>query len=529
MRRVLLYTLVALIGISLANPGRAALAFPAQSGAAPSSIGEAKAQPDGTSVVLEGKCVTWSPRDTNGLRSTDFYYIEDLDRTSAIRVKNPPSTTDNLRVNDTVSVSGTKMTDADTGEHYIEASSAPTGTPGIGIAAYGMTTKSVQTDPLTVGMLAKVSGKVKQVASDGSWFIISDGFLINRVEEGTKVSVSGAQLPGNIAQIGLWITVVGVISKENTENGVRDVILLFNYDRITLGSETGITFLTASELHYGKSDTVATANRATIDHLNALPGTPYPSEMGGVVQNPAGIVLIGDLTEDGTVGDWNAYATDCGVNGECRIRYPAYDGLGNHDGDSAGIVAQNIRARNLLRRGLAQISDNGLHYSWDWGNVHFVNCNMVPVDIDSGDPIYALQFLKDDLAECVGSSGRPVVVFQHVDPGNSGWTSAEWTNYYNAIKDYNVIAIVHGHTHVSGHYTWNGIDVFQDGTTQYDPYPGRALVFRITQDELAAAITSYDRTQGTWGWRQFWTKPITGMLSPAVRSENRGKKLEVRS
>jgi cytolysin (calcineurin-like family phosphatase) len=135
--------------------------------------------------------------------------------------------------------------------------------------------------------------------------------------------------------------------------------------------------------------------------------------------------------------------------------------------------------------------------------------------MNGSDPIHALQFLKNDLAYCVGNSGRPVVIFHHVQPDNPSWSSKVWSDYYNIIKNYNVVAIIHGHTHSSGHYTWSGIDVFQDGATQYDPYPGRFMVFRITGNQLSEAVMSYDRTHQTWNWIQYWTKSINTSSSSA--------------
>ena len=171
-------------------------------------------------------------------------------------------------------------------------------------------------------------------------------------------------------------------------------------------------------------------------------------------------------------------------------------------------MAPLIRARTLLRRDLTAVSSNGQHYSWDWGGVHFVHCNMYPTDVVAasqlnGDPTYSLQFLKDDLPAHVGASGRPVVIFQHYgfDSFSAGWwTDDERAAYYNVIKDYNVIAIVHGHTHAAGYYTWSGLNVWEDGAGQRDPDPGEFFVFRVRPTQLAVAERTYNTTSHQWVW-----------------------------
>jgi len=63
-------------------------------------------------------------------------------------------------------------------------------------------------------------------------------------------------------------------------------------------------------------------------------------------------------------------------------------------------------------------------------------------------------------------------------------------NYYDAIKNYNVVAIFSGHNHGFTHQVWNGIDTFNAGLTKYPQF----LVVRITDDELAIS----ERLYGSW-------------------------------
>ena len=46
-------------------------------------------------------------------------------------------------------------------------------------------------------------------------------------------------------------------------------------------------------------------------------------------------------------------------------------------------VQSKIEERNVLRKKAGRIgtvSENGLHYSWDWDQVHFVQANLYPAD-----------------------------------------------------------------------------------------------------------------------------------------------------
>jgi len=183
-----------------------------------------------------------------------------------------------------------------------------------------------------------------------------------------------------------------------------------------------VTFFVCSDTHYGMTYTIQNANRTAIDNMNWLPGTEYPAAVGGgIVHSPRGVVVCGDLT-DGKSEQWSQFMEDYGVNGEGRLAYPVYEGLGNHDGPVGGPVREGIKKRNSQRRGLTNISNNGLHYSWDWDDVHLVQLNIYAGDIrdkqvgrdfrsriDMGkenEPEFSLSFLIEDLAENVGDSGR---------------------------------------------------------------------------------------------------------------------------
>ena len=266
-----------------------------------------------------------------------------------------------------------------------------------------------------------------------------------------------------------------------------------------------ITFFIGSDLHYGYTQHTPTCDeisRATLDRMNLLPGQSYPAVAGGgLVDAARGVLLVGDLTDLGSSSQWSAFTNDWGLKGERRLSFPVYEGYGNHDALGT-IVPNGIKARNTSRTGVSNISTNGYHYSWDWDFLHVVCLNVFPGNEPGqnplgGDPRNSLQFLVADLAQRVGNSGRPVVLYQHFGFDSEGlnwWTAQQRTKFSAAISNYNVIAIFAGHNHTVNFVKWNGFDTFNDGTIGH--FTGNFLVAHVTRTNLVVV----ERTAAsTWG------------------------------
>lgn len=287
-----------------------------------------------------------------------------------------------------------------------------------------------------------------------------------------------------------------------------------------------VTFFVCSDTHYRATAEENKAQTAGVELINTLPGTAYPGALGGgTVDAPRGVLVLGDLINDGAVEganhtQWGLWKQDFGVNGEGRVKFPVYEGFGNHDLHPSRFIQKEIIARNQKRPGLTAISANGLHYSWDWEGVHFVQLNLHPGQEWSPrrhygpvhDPEYSFAFLVEDLKQNAGNSGRPVVLMHHYDvrDDNDWWLHEEIAAYYNAIKNYNVVLILHGHTG-TGIYKWNGFDVVNTGNLP----GGGVFVCRITPDNrLIVAQRTPDRQ-----W--MWTMEKKISLSSARRSTAR--------
>lgn len=287
-----------------------------------------------------------------------------------------------------------------------------------------------------------------------------------------------------------------------------------------------ITFFLGSDLHYGdKNSTTNCADscRAMIDLMNALPGQSYPAAAGGgTVDTPRGVLLIGDLTSTGAAVDWSSFTNDWGLTGERRLNFPVYECFGNHDCNRIP-VPSGIKARNPFRTGLSNISSNGCHYSWDWDFLHLVCLNVFPGQIPDSygfDPQASLAFLVDDLAQNVGDSHRPVVIYHHfgLDSFSApAWSDQQRSDYSQAISNYNVIAIFAGHNHFVDYIPWCGFNTFNDGTLG-KPLWGLTyvnfLVAHVTKTNLTVAEC---RAGGVWG--AVFNRPIITSDEPCIVSD----------
>ena len=273
---------------------------------------------------------------------------------------------------------------------------------------------------------------------------------------------------------------------------------------------TDLTFFLTSDVHYGNNTATNDTNRnRMVGYMNNLPGTDYPTAFGGKVAAPRGVVIAGDLIERVDTVYWNQYTADYGINGEKRLKYPVFDAFGNHEftvtstiKDTLFMVRRMI-ARNLPRRSyFSSMDSSGFHYSWDWDGVHFVNLNIYAGSTELGyngyRPLKALEFLTQDLAANVGTSGRPVILVQHYTMDANGNANNDLTNtikslVWTVVQNYNIVAILHGHSHSKKVYKWNNIDVIDNGAA----IVGDMVVLKITEGHFTAISRSAAATATT--------------------------------
>ena len=308
-----------------------------------------------------------------------------------------------------------------------------------------------------------------------------------------------------------------------------------------------VTFISTSDPHYKafESKDWNTYDRETIEEINRIAGQPWPDKLGpDKIETPRGVLCLGDCIDDGdkmiqgkdyTTEQYKAFLADFGLDGtDGVLKFRAYETWGNHDGPPAGknknsrfSFQAELKKRNALRKEkgwLTGLSASGLHYSWDFDDVHFVMLGIYPADSQNPkvryspvwhDPQGALTFLKQDLARHVGAGGRPVVLMSHAGFDSDWWNAEDWKAVYEAAKAYNVVLYLYGHTG-TGLKDWapegeaKKWTCINDGNTT-----AGFFVIQIAGDRLRAAyrckenvkITkNADRTftrtwGGQWGWR----------------------------
>jgi len=307
-----------------------------------------------------------------------------------------------------------------------------------------------------------------------------------------------------------------------------------------------VTFISTSDSHYREAERKVQneRNHLTILEINDVAKLAWPEKLGGgPIQPPRGVVALGDCIDDGdrvmngkhvTPEQYQAFVADFGLDGtDGVLKFPVFESWGNHDGppegkDKHGFSFQaRMKKRNEIRKAkgmISNLSENRLHYSWDWDDVHFVQLGIYPADKQREgvryspvwhDPQGALSFLKKDLADKVGQSGRPVVLMSHCGVDTDWWVAADWKDFYDAAKAYNVVLYLYGHSG-TGLREWapegeaKKWQIINDGNTTTGFF-----VIQIVGDHIRAGyrckegvkITRRpDRTEayewsGKWGWR----------------------------
>jgi predicted phosphodiesterase len=316
-------------------------------------------------------------------------------------------------------------------------------------------------------------------------------------------------------------------------------------------------FFVIGDTHYfaslaapGQLDPVSAVTTAgLVERLNELPGTEIPDAAGGGrVLEPRGLIHAGDLIDTGDKAgasyravqqtEWAAFARDFSPTGDGTLRFPVYEVWGNHDAPKGrGLVLEAIARRTPQRPAVKNIATHGLHYSWDWAGVHFVNLGLIVGSTRAASrprryaALDSLRFLLADLAENVGDSGRPVVVTHHVDvvryilpaandaaESQREWDSADVRAYYEALAPFNIAAIFYGHTHTRTIFRWagglpnptEGIPVFNVDNASHYKFEANAFYYvEVGASELLVREYATSDRWRTAAWTpQAWRVPL---------------------
>jgi hypothetical protein len=246
-----------------------------------------------------------------------------------------------------------------------------------------------------------------------------------------------------------------------------------------------VTFFVASDSHFGARG-MGELNRVVVEQMNALPGTPYPPEIGGRVDTPRGVLFTGDTTDNGHLEEFAEFEEVYGLTGrDGLLRFPVFEAIGNHDLNRESPIRERVAQRH-----------GGIDYAWDWADLRLVCLDMYP-------DARTIHWLARELRAL--GPGRPVIPFFHYSlagPYSDFWEEREKAAFARALEGSNVLAIFHGHEHHVGHYLWRGHPVFRPGAPRHSSHA--FLVVRVAAREMAVAAWDYDGR----GWRHAWRVPI---------------------
>nr|QBK91693.1 MAG: hypothetical protein LCPAC304_00190 [Pithovirus LCPAC304] len=218
-----------------------------------------------------------------------------------------------------------------------------------------------------------------------------------------------------------------------------------------------ITFIHDSDLHYGRNDLSPRNCKET-----------HPEHISN--EESDFVIVTGDLTENGYDGAYFACISYGGNKNQRRALVEKYvkpierSGkdvylcIGNHDkGKKTLGLFRHPTITYLLRN-----RHGGLKYTFHKGDLKFVCCGKYPKD---------LGWLRKQL-----DPEEPTILFFHFNlegPYSGWWTRKEKKAFNAVIQDYNIIAILVGHHHISKISEWNGRTVISAGDEYaritYDP------------------------------------------------------------
>jgi hypothetical protein len=253
-----------------------------------------------------------------------------------------------------------------------------------------------------------------------------------------------------------------------------------------------VSFIVTSDTHFGYAN-IAESHQTAIGAMNSIAGKKFPANVPGSAGIPLGVLISGDLTEDGRPEEWAQFLEYY----DDKLDYPLFETWGNHDKHHGWYVKEQIEKRH-----------GSVRYSWDWQDLHVVSLGEAPDHED-------LVWLAADLRAVDKEVG--VILYFHF-PLRGPFSRRHWFgegDYKRALETtlsgYNVLGIFHGHYHACGMYEWQGHDIYNVGTPKHH-FPSFAVV-RITDERMIVASWNYERNRWWW-WHD---KPINGSDGPTRR------------
>lgn len=174
-----------------------------------SSIADFKTKTNNSIVQLNGPdIVVYAPKNENGTRSTNFFYIAESRYKGGLRVLG--NTLDSLSLGNKINKLIGYVRRPTGKEPYLDLIVAPIGSGSAPILPVGMNNKSLLTDAKVQLSPVKVWGRVKAI-NDVTSLVISDGFSDSDV----TVLVNGVEIPAGLDTT-KTVVVTGLLNKDDS-------------------------------------------------------------------------------------------------------------------------------------------------------------------------------------------------------------------------------------------------------------------------------------------------------------------------
>jgi len=257
---------------------------------------------------------------------------------------------------------------------------------------------------------------------------------------------------------------------------------------------TTLTFYGWSDQHTKTSGDTSSLH-PFVDAMNTMAGTAWPKSVGGQVPKPAFVIGTGDITEWPTNAAMKGY--DALLN--TRLKFPAYDILGNHDDGGRAFSPTMI---NWLKK-----KHGSLSYTFEKSGVVFIGLwSKFDPKGKPAQPLTkeALDYLREQLAKLPRE--KPVVIFTHLC--HDAMTNRD--ELVDTIGKSNVIMVLGGHYHYSSVNQYRGLTFVQlpSPKSKFTEF----TVIQITKDRLIAMPYDFSKKAWVTGSRKVLDKKIKGPL-----------------
>ena len=273
--------------------------------------------------------------------------------------------------------------------------------------------------------------------------------------------------------------------------------------------ERDITLAVVADLHFDllpetdQDHHVLALNR--LENNFCFPTSAPKGIAGDTLQKLDGVIIAGDMFDKARPEILALYRLryeQASGKDSKTLQYPIYPGFGNHDvhpnkGDTLSNIDHVPFLRNYLdstlndklaKKEILNLHPGSLSYSWNIGDVHFVQTHLYAGDTTYGEG--CLEWLAQDL-KTYASNNNPVVYIQHygVDKWAIKWWPEEKRNaLFDMLDNYNIAAFLVGHTHIPSLQHYRGYPIYQVNNAWPDnDGNGSFAVLRIKGDEVSVS------------------------------------------